>query len=119
MAPGLVQAYRKFRDRGVVFVSLTNVSRPQVESFVEQFSVPWSCGYGSTLQALARFGAYTTERMSGNYNPGYEVSPTLYLIGRKGRVLWNDGQARPRHLKDSAALLRDLDAEIERALSIM
>src|SRR5262245_18610870 len=115
-APGLVQAYRKFKDRGVAFVSLTDVSRRGVEAFVEQHSIPWPCGYQSRLEDIAKFGAYTTERITPAFNPGTEVSPTLYLIGPDGRVLWNDGQARPRHLKDATALMLDLDTEIERAL---
>jgi hypothetical protein len=100
----------------VAFVSLTDVSRNGVEMFVEQHAIPWPCGYGTRLEAIGRFGAYTTDRMTPGYNPGMEVSPTLYIIGADGRVVWNDGQARPRHLKDSAALVRELEDEIESAL---
>jgi len=116
MAPGLVQVHRRFKDRGVAFVSLSNVGESATESFAKQNSVSWPCGYGSTLETIARFGAYSTDRMSASYNPGYEVSPTLYLIGPDGHILWNDAQARPRHLKDTEAILRDLAAQIEKAL---
>ncbi len=117
MASGLVQAYRKFKNRGVIFVSLTDGSLSGVESFVEMYSIPWPCGYGTTMEAMGRFGAYSTQRMSPVYNPEREVSPTLYLIGQDGRVVWNDGQARPLHLKDCATLLQNLDAEIEHYLA--
>ncbi len=115
-APGVVRAYQKFKDRGVAFVSLTNVDREGVEDFVEQYDIPWPCGYGSPLEAIARFGAYSRDRMTENYNPGYEVSPTFYIFSADHRVLWHDGQARPRHLKDSETLIRELDAEIEHQL---
>ena len=75
-------------------MSLTDDSRSEAESFVGRYSLPWPCGYGTAA-----------------------VTPTLYLIGPKGRVLWDDGQARPRHREDTQALLRRLDAEIERALA--
>jgi hypothetical protein len=101
----------------VEFVSLSNVARHGVEVFVESADIPWACGYGATLEELAQFGAYSADRMGANYNPGYEVSPTLYLIGPDGRVLWNDRQARPKHLKGSAELVQELDAEIERLLT--
>lgn len=101
----------------MAFVGLTAEPRPRAAAFTEEFSVPWPCGYGMALEDVARWGAYSTSRMSGTYNPGYEVTPTLYLLGPDGRVRWCDGQARPRHASDPAALLRRLDAAIEAALS--
>jgi hypothetical protein len=101
----------------VAFVSLTDASPDRAEAFVKAFGVPWPCGYGATLPFLGRLGAYSARRMSANYNPGYEVGPTIFLIGADGRVVWNDGQARPRHLKESKALVREVDAAIDRALA--
>jgi hypothetical protein len=112
----LVQAYHKYKERQVEFVSLTNVSRGNTELFVESFAIPWPCGYGTTLEQLGQFGAYSTDRMSDSYNPGYEVTPTMYLIGTDGQILWHDQQARPHHLKSSAELLQEVDREIERQL---
>lgn len=111
-----MQAYRKFKDRGVAFVSLTDVRRSGAEEFVEQFGVEWPCGYGATVEELARFGAYSAERATSTYNPHQEISPTLYLIGPDGRVLWHDGQARPRHQEAPADVVRDVEAAIEREL---
>jgi hypothetical protein len=101
----------------VAFVSLTDVGRERGAAFVERFEVPWPCGYGAGLGALARFGAYSTDRMSGGYNPGQEVSPTLYLIGPDGRVVWHDGQARPRHRAAPAEVIREVRAAIEAELA--
>jgi hypothetical protein len=85
--------------------------------FAKQFDVEWPCGYGATLAALARFGAYSTSRQSASYNPGQEVSPTLYLIGPDGRVLWHDEQVLPRHAATAADRLRRLEAAIQKALA--
>ena len=48
-APGLVQAQRKYRDRGVAFVSLTADPLGVATSFVEHYSIRWPCGYGVPL----------------------------------------------------------------------
>ncbi len=78
----------------MAFISLTSDSRAEAESFVRRFSIPWPCGYGAA-----------------------PVTPALYVIGPDGRLLWDDGQARPRHRGDCEDLLRELDGEIERALA--
>jgi hypothetical protein len=75
-------------------VSLTHASRQQVESFVGQFAVPWPCGYGAS-----------------------EYTPTLYVIGPDGHILWSDEEARPRHRQAGAALVQELEAELERNLA--
>jgi thiol-disulfide isomerase/thioredoxin len=116
-APGLVRLQQKFADRQVAFVSLTNVDRQQVENFATHANIPWPCGYGASLESLSRYGAYCPTRMSKMYNPGYEVQPTLYVIGADGKILWHDDQARPRHLKRSDALLQDLEATISQLLA--
>jgi hypothetical protein len=79
--------------------------------FVESFAVPWPCGYGAEPSVVERFGAYQP------HHPGNRLRPTIYLADAAGRVLWHDGQARPRHLRDARAILADLTAAIERALA--
>jgi hypothetical protein len=97
----------------VAFVSLTNMPQESVKQFVKQFSIPWPCGYAVTNQTIANFGAYTDARQV----PGYEVTPTLYVMGSNGRILWSDRQTRLLH-KDPAPLLQELEREIERALTV-
>lgn len=123
-APGLVEAHRRFAEDGVAFVSLTSLDRNKVESFAREYSIPWPCGYGASAESFAQLGVYSTERMSRLYHPGlpnfhtsHEITPTLFLIGKDGRVVWNDDQARPRHLKDAGGVLRELTEQIERQLS--
>lgn len=117
-APGLVRLQRKFANQQVSFVSLTNVDRQQVEQFASQANISWPCGYGASLKSLSSFGAYNPDRFLKNAPPGYEVTPTLYVIGADGRVLWHDEQGRPRHLKDSNTIVQELEAEIERLLTL-
>jgi hypothetical protein len=85
--------------------------RESAEAFVEPLHIPWPSGYGVTQEALADLGAYGADRPL----PGYEATPTLYVVGADGRVRWHDRQQRLRH-QDTAGLLRELDAAIERAL---
>jgi hypothetical protein len=115
-APGLVQAYHKYRNRGVAFVSLTADPQDQARSFVDRFAIPWPCGYEVAMKEIARWGAYSRTRMTSIYNPGYAVSPTLFLLSSEGRVLWCDDQMRPRHTGDPQELLRQLDSAINAAL---
>ena len=106
-----MQAYYKFKDRSVAFVSLTNMPEAAAAAFVDQAGVPWPCGYGMTMPTIAMFGALNRDRMI----PGYELRPTLYLIGPDGRILWSDRHARTRH-EAPAPLLKELEDEIERLL---
>jgi hypothetical protein len=114
MAPGLVQVFQKYRDRQVTFLSLTNMSAEAVEQFVVKFSIPWPSGYGATLQTIAAFGALN----GAGRIPGYEVAPTLYLVGSDGRIRWSDRSARQKHLSTDT-ILADLDKAIAQALGEM
>jgi hypothetical protein len=111
MAPGLVQAYQKFKNQDVAFVSLTNMREESVKMFVEQNAIPWPAAYETTPKTLTDLGAYVTGRMKG-----YEANPILYLVGPDGLILWSDEQARLRH-EDSSRMLQDLEAAITRALA--
>jgi thiol-disulfide isomerase/thioredoxin len=116
-APGVVRLHQKYKDRGVAFVSLTDQGADAVRAFADRFGAGWACGYGTPLEAVARFGAYSGELMTESYNPGYEVHPTFFVLGPDGHVVWHDDQARPRHLKTPGAVVRDLEAAIERQLA--
>jgi thiol-disulfide isomerase/thioredoxin len=140
IAPGLMRVYQKYRGNGVAFVSMTPDRQEGALSFVEQFKVPWACGYGVPRETIAAFGAYNADRLANYFDainldrrrpaaeratadlpeavrPRYELSPMFYVIGRDGRVLWHDGQARPRHTRTLPELLQDLEDAIERGLA--
>ena len=109
-APGLVRLYKKYADRGVAFVSVTNSPKAGVEQFIENYSIPWPNGYDMPVESLPELGA-----SSGLNMEGYAVAPVVYLLGADGKILWNDNQARLRH-KESKAWEQELDAAIEAAL---
>lgn len=78
-APELVNAYRRFRDRGVVFIGLSPDDEESVESdqrFLDKFDITWPNGYGAieTLEKLFTDG------------PRF---PSLWVVGFDGRVRWN------------------------------
>ena len=92
----------------MAFVSLTDVPRDAAEQFARAFSVPWPCGYGAPPGALAHWGACGANTA---------VTPTLYLVGPDGCVLWCDGRARMQHGLNPAVREADLEEAIERALA--
>ena len=95
----------------MAFVSLTNMPKASVEQFVQQFTVPWPCGYGATTSTIACIGAFNRNATI----PGYELTPTLYLVGADGRIRWNS-QARLNH-QEPGPLLHELEAQIEQVLA--
>jgi thiol-disulfide isomerase/thioredoxin len=109
-APGLVRLHQKYADRGVRFVSVTNMGPAAAKAFVDQFKVPWPNGYGLTDEAMTALGASSGMAMSG-----YEIAPVLYLVDREGRIRWTDRQGRFRHVA-TEEWERKLDEAIEAAL---
>lgn len=94
MAPGLVQTYRHYKDRGVAFVGLTAEGEselPKIKAFLKEEGIPWPNGYGAgaTLEAL-----------------GVEGFPTIYVVTRNGNILWDS--MRPG----------TIEGAIERALAL-
>jgi hypothetical protein len=96
----------------VAFVSLMNASESEAKGIVEQFEMPWPCGFGVTKESIALFGALNP----GARIAGYDVSPTLYLIGPDHRILWTDSRARMGHIAPGP-LMRELETAIEKALT--
>ena len=73
------------------------------------------------MEALPNGAADTTFAAYGAYNTamptrGYEVVPTLYLLGPDGAVRWCDQRARYRHA-EPADVAKDLAAAIEKLLT--
>lgn len=78
-APELVRTYERFRERGVVFIGLTpdgEEELPESRAFVEKAGITWPNGYDAveTLQAFLTDGG---------------IFPSLWVIGRDGKVTWN------------------------------
>jgi hypothetical protein len=96
--PCLVQAYKRFRGRGVSFVGLTAADRADAERFLADTEISWPNGYGAkpTLDAL-----------------GSRV-PTIYVVGPDRRIVWTDQRAR--YLHRVGHLGRELRKAIEDAL---
>jgi thiol-disulfide isomerase/thioredoxin len=111
-APGLVRIYQKYRSRGVIFVSVTDLPEPIVAGFVDEFRIPWPSGYGAARPTINALGVLRPDRTG----PGYDIAPALYLIDGEGRVRWNDANARYRH-KDTRLIIQELDGAIEAALA--
>lgn len=72
-----MKAFEKFKDKGVVFLSLTDEGadkKAETEKFLKQHKMTWPTGYGS--QVTEDYGVQ-----------GY---PTVFVVGTDGKVVWND-----------------------------
>ena len=97
-APSLVQAYDKFHDRGVEFISISADDKDTCQQFATAHGMAWPSGYDSDVAAM--------------WNA--EV-PIVLVIGADGRIAWTDSSSRLRHRwRETPAVL---DRAIERALS--
>lgn len=76
LAPEVVKFYERYHPRGVVFISLTDEGpevMDEIREFVRRNRIAWPTGYG----AVATFQRY-----------GVQGLPSLWVIGRDGRVAW-------------------------------
>lgn len=90
-APHMVEMYKQFKDRDVVFVGLTSEpeqARGDIELFLRKMGITWLNGYGAheTMQAL-----------------GAEFIPAIYIIGGDGKLAWtSDISGTPEHALNKA-----------------
>jgi len=110
-APGLVQVYQEFRDRGVEFVSIARMSEQVVRQFIDEFGIPWPAGFSAEPETLFAYGAV---------DPQDEISqtviPTMYIVRRRdGTVIWSSRDARYQHVSREELVSR-LRSAIEVAL---
>ncbi len=83
--------------------------------------IPWPNGYGASPDTIRMLQSFDNGDSNGDssgidgMNYMDEMLPTLYVIGRDGRVAWHDNRARLRH-QPIPKLLSDLEDAIEKAL---
>lgn len=90
-APEIVAAHRRFSTEGVVFLGLTSDNQdslPDAEDFIGQAKIEWPNGYGQ--EAYATMKAFRVESI-----------PTVYVIGRDGRVAWHNWSDQGGELEDA------------------
>ena len=74
-APGLIELERTYRDRGVVFLGLTAYGAESLSlsrAFLDDTGIAWPNGYGA-VRPLVTLEA--------------ESIPTLWVVGRDGRIV--------------------------------
>lgn len=89
-APALVEVYKEYAPRGVVFVGLNPADEKTTAAFLHEAGISWPNGYGA---------GKTIENLVG-------AAPTLFVVNRSGQIAWHDSRARFRH--DQAAALAQL-----------
>jgi peroxiredoxin len=108
-APGLVETYRLYKERGVTFVSITPDAREEAEQFVRRFGVEWPCFYDTPRSTLKALGAIAPLSQ--------RVAPTVYVLRRDGTVEWDDHAARYSH-QDLGRSIQALQQAIDHALAV-
>jgi thiol-disulfide isomerase/thioredoxin len=111
-APNLVQLHAKYSPMGVAFVGVTNMPDDMVEDYVQKSKIPWANGYLIDGDMITRLGAG-----SGMSVAGYQIAPTIYIVGPDGVIRWTDGRHRQRHPK-TTDWEKELDAGIAAALAM-
>lgn len=112
-ADSLKEVHGRYRDRNVQFVSVTDMPRKVAEKFVLENSLPWPCGYGLKADAVVEMGA-VNQGMAA-FGRGYLIAPTLFVVGRDGKVWGSDERARWRHQPKEdvvAALVKLIDGAL-------
>jgi len=89
--PEVKEAYEAFAPQGVRFVGLSE--DPEVvtdfEDTIKKLEIPWLNGYG-TFETVQKLNVYTTF--------------ALLVVGRDGRVAWNNGSSDSGKLTDAIQL---------------
>jgi thiol-disulfide isomerase/thioredoxin len=85
--PEMVAAYDKYKDRGVHFLGLTMERGDKLEETQQvvtnsQLAYPNAYGAGETIKAL-----------------GVEAIPSVFVIGKDGRIMWHSD--RPGTMEDA------------------
>lgn len=94
--PELIKVYDRYQDRDdVVFLGLTpvgNEGRESSKDFVRQLRIPWVNGIGAqeTIDRLQVYGL-----------------PTVFVIGRDGKIVWNSNVPGDMTAAIDTALARD------------
>ena len=77
--PHLIELYKKYADKGVAIIGLTNEPQEKVEPFVKELGMTYAVGGGSNSG-----GAY-----------GVTGIPTAFLVDTKGQVVWQGHPMQP------------------------
>lgn len=70
--PHLIALHKKYADRGVVFIGLTDEPRSWIDGFVKELRPPFALG-GSSLTS----GAYAVR-----------ITPTAFVVDAGGTIVW-------------------------------
>lgn len=91
-APELAKIHEQYHGRGVTFIGLTAEGAEQIpvmQEFFRSAGVTWSNGYGA-VKTLHEFGNL--------------VIPSVWVVGRDGKIVWNDASGTPLETGIEAAL---------------
>ena len=100
-----MRLHRKYKTRGVTFLSLSGDPQEKVQELIDKYDIGWTSGYGASNAMIESLGAP---------NAGVMV-PLLYVIGRDQKITWSDRQARYNH-ENPKQIVKSLEQAIQMAL---
>jgi thiol-disulfide isomerase/thioredoxin len=112
-APALTELKTKYADRGVQFVSVTDMPKALVERYNQVGGIDWPSGYGLANETIDELGV--VNKGMAAMAKGYNVGPTIYVVGADGKVIGSDESGRWRH-RPRNEIVAKLEKLIEEAL---
>lgn len=112
--PRLAKLHDKYHAKGVQFVSVTDMPKSWAVTHGGKNGIAWPSGYGLSHVTLGELGAVSSGVMAASR--GYSIAPTIYVIGRDGKVRGGDDQGRQKK-PDGAEVAEKLDALIAKTLA--
>jgi thiol-disulfide isomerase/thioredoxin len=108
-APKLAELKTKYEDRGVQFVSVTDMPKGMVENYNRVGGIDWPSGYGLAIELIDELGA--VNKGMAAQTRGYNIGPTIYVVGSDGKVVGSDESGRWRQQRPA-----DIVAKLEKLI---
>ncbi len=112
-APALAELKRKYADRGVQFLSVTDMPKAIAERYNQVGGIDWPSGYGLAVELIDELGA--VNKGMAEMTRGYNIGPTIYVVGPDRKVVGSDESGRWRHMP-RAEIIAKLEKVLDAAL---
>lgn len=113
-APALLELHRNYANRGVQFISVTDMPAGTANRFLKSTTISWPCGYGLAAQDVVALGCVNGGM--ANMLKGYLVRPTIYVVAADGTVIGSDESGRWKH-RSRQQIVSGLEKLIEEGLA--
>ncbi len=113
-AATLAEIKTKYASRGVQFISVTDMPKSVVERYNRVGAIDWPSGYCLAVESIDELGV--VNKGMASMTRGYNIGPTIYVVGADGKVVGSDESGRWGH-RTRAEIVATLEAAIEAGLA--